>query len=159
MSARMREDVDAARAVIWREMLSLCAQEEDVDRAYVFQCRGFRITVVITYGPALDPYSAAELTDGVAWIAGCVPASGWQAPILRVSLTRLGVSAGAERRHVDQVSAAWCLASKPIVGNHVERASFTIIDAFSRAILRRLPTRPIGAPGQVVIFAVERAGT
>ncbi len=159
MSSRLREDVDAARAVVWREMLSLCAQEEDVDRAYVFECREFRLTVVSTYGPSLDPYSAAELTDGVSWIAGCIPQSGWQTPILRVSLTRLGASAGVERKHVDQVSAAWCLKCKPIVGNHVERTSFTIADAFSRAILRRLPTRPIGAQGQVVVFAIERSPT
>ncbi|MCA3083121.1 MAG: hypothetical protein ING69_10755 [Rhodocyclaceae bacterium] len=156
MSSQMREDVDAARVVIWREMLSFSNEECDVDRAYVFVCRGFRITVVSTYGAVIDPYSAAELTDGVAWISGCIPASRWEAPVLRVSLTRLGVSSGRERKHVDQVTAAWCLISRPIVGNHVERASFTIVDAFSRAILRRLPKRKAGSPGQVIVFAVER---
>ena len=157
MSAQMREDVDAARAVVWREMLSLCTAEEDVDRAYVFVCRGFRITVVTTYGPALDPYSAVELTDGVGWIAGCVPLSRWEAPILRVTLTRLVAAAGqGQRRRVDQVSAAWCLLSRPIVGDFVERASFAIRDAFQRAIERRLPARKAGAHGQVVVFAIER---
>jgi hypothetical protein len=156
----MKEDVDAARAVIWREMLSFGVDECDVDRAYVFVCRGFRITIVCTMGPSLDPYSAAELSDGVAWIAGCVPTSKWQAPVLRVSLTRLSAAVGqGERRRVDQVSASWCVASKPIVGNYVERASFAIVDAFQRAIERRLPKRVAGATGQVVVFAIERAGT
>jgi hypothetical protein len=159
MSAKMKEDVEAARAVCWREMLSLCTSEDDVDRAYVFVCRGFRITVVSTYGQALDPYSAAELTDGVAWIAGCVPESRWEAPVLRVTLTRLVAAAGqGGRRRVDQVSAAWCVLSKPIVGDFVERASFSIVDAFQRAIERRLPARRAGAQGQVVVFAVERCG-
>jgi hypothetical protein len=159
MSAQMREDTEAARAVIWREMLSLSTNEEDVDRAYVFECRGFRITVVTTYGPAVDPYSAAELTDGVAWISGCIPMSRWEAPVLRVTLTRLVAAAGeGKRRRVDQVGAAWCVQSRPIVGNYLERASFSIRDAFQRAIERRLPARRSGASGQVVVFAVERCG-
>jgi hypothetical protein len=157
MSAQMKEDIEAARAVIWKEMLSLSTDECDVDRAYVFECRGFRITVVSTYGQALDPYTAAELADGVAWIAGCVPASRWEAPVLRVTLTRLVASAGqGQRRRVDQVGAAWCVVSRPIVGDYVERASFAIRDAFERAILRRLPTRADQSQGQVVVFAVER---
>jgi hypothetical protein len=158
MSSQMREDADAARAVCWREMLSLCTSEDDVDRAYVFVCRGFKITIVCTYGQSLDPYSAAELADGVSWIAGCVPVSKWQAPVLRVSLTRLSSAAGqGQRRRVDQVGVAWCVASKPIVGDHVERAAFSIQDAFQRAIERRLPARAAGAGGQVVVFAIERA--
>jgi hypothetical protein len=157
MSAQMKEDVDAARAVIWREMLSFSTDEHDVDRAYVFVCRGFRITVVSTYGPAVDPYTAANLADGVAWISGCVPTSRWEAPVLRVTLTRLvAAAAGQWRRRVDQVSAAWCIQSRPIVGNYEERASFSIADAFQRAIERRLPTRRAGAQGQAVVFAIER---
>jgi hypothetical protein len=158
MSSQMREDVDAARAVIWREMLSLCTDEYDVDRAYVFVGRGFRISVVATYGAPLDPYTAAELTDGVAWISGCIPMSRWESPVLRVTLARLVVAAaGQGRRRVNQVSASWCLLSKPIVGNYECRVSFAIRDAFSRAILRRLPARKAGAQGQVVVFAVERS--
>lgn len=157
MSAKMREDVDAARAVIWREMLSLCTAEDDVDRAYVFVCREFRITVVSTYGQAVDPYTAANLADGVAWIGGCVPTSRWEAPVLRVTLTRLVAAAGeGKRRRVDQVGAAWCLLSRPIVGDYIQRASYAIRDAFQRAIERRLPARRSEASGQVVVFVVER---